>query len=241
MFDSAGTRSGAVRIVSVFTDGKSHGKVDDVAERVRRSGVQAFAVGIEGTESINQAELLLLAGNEADRVFRLDNYRDLLESIKYLTKAVCDVKKPLPFDDVDYDVVSKGEKRYLKFQATSDVVIEVKNLTGHISAFWSRSNPKPSSAVHDGEIVGRTLIKYKPKAERGREKRNVEPIGETNMEDDDVIYIGVEGLEERNDFSVAVTNNTADYVEISSSTVKYNTTEDNSDVFNNYISGNACD
>ncbi|KAI1286323.1 Collagen alpha-4(VI) chain [Halotydeus destructor] len=227
MFATTETRAGTVKIVSVFTDGQSNNPVDDAAERVRRSDVKAFGVGIGEGSSINDTELFILAGNETDRVFRLDNYQVLLESIKYLTKAVCDVQEPLPFDNVDIDVVSKGEKRYMKLKIREDVVIEAKNLTGRTRTFWSRTNPKPTSAVHDGEIIGRTLIKYKPKAERGRKRRNVAPVDEIDMDDIDVIYIGVEGLEERNNFTVVVTNNTDDYFETSTAaTVEGLVTED---------------
>ena len=79
-FSRAQTRSGAVKLAVVITDGKSENPTATMkqARLVREAGINLFALGVG--KAADQDELVNIAGRE-DRVFKADNY-DALHSIR---------------------------------------------------------------------------------------------------------------------------------------------------------------
>ncbi|KAI1308424.1 hypothetical protein HDE_00452 [Halotydeus destructor] len=89
---------------------------------------------------------------------------------------------------METDTLSRGEKRFYSRSLSRDIVIEKIDTKGRTSAFFSRTYGKPTSAVHDAEINGPTVIRYMPPP--------------TSNE----LVVGIEGLDEVNQYNLRVSS-----------------------------------
>ncbi|KAI1286366.1 Collagen alpha-1(XII) chain [Halotydeus destructor] len=158
--NSATSRNGASKVMMVFTDGNANTGAD-VATTSRLAvgyNITTIAVGIGS--SIARDQLLTIAGQDSGRVFDMTSYQALLEAFKYFAGVVCSVPEKPAIDDVIQDKVSMKEKRFYEYMVRNEgVTVNINVSMGEITGYYSFSEPKPSSAIHDGVIKGKTYIK----------------------------------------------------------------------------------
>uniref|UniRef100_A0AC35UCE3 Transmembrane matrix receptor MUP-4 n=1 Tax=Rhabditophanes sp. KR3021 TaxID=114890 RepID=A0AC35UCE3_9BILA len=87
---------GVSRIVIVITDGRSQDNVTIPAAHARDKKIQMFAVGV--TEHVLDKELLEIANNRKDRVFKVEGFKELNNKLRAaIQKVACtDFVKPPP-------------------------------------------------------------------------------------------------------------------------------------------------
>ncbi|KAJ6636541.1 Vitrin, partial [Pseudolycoriella hygida] len=88
------------RNMVVLTDGASSNPAltRASAERATQAGIRSFSVGI--TQSVNQQELLIIAGNDPSRVFHASNFAQLIQLLAPLmsySKQLIEMKKSFVF------------------------------------------------------------------------------------------------------------------------------------------------
>ena len=91
IFTRNGARDTAKQVAIIVTDGESlQDKVTEPARKMRKAGVEIFAIGVGS--SYNRAELEDMATNpDSEHVFHVDNFDTILDIEREILRDVCQV------------------------------------------------------------------------------------------------------------------------------------------------------
>ncbi|KAI1286269.1 hypothetical protein HDE_11139 [Halotydeus destructor] len=157
---STPSRNGVSKIMMVFTDGVANVGAD-VATTSRLAvdyDITNIAVGIGSSTS--RDELLHIAGQDSGRVYEVESYQALLEAHTYFSGVVCSVAaRPALGSSVLATIPARGKQFYEYEIPEGGATFDLSVTAGSVHGYYSFSEPKPSSAIHDGKINGKTYIK----------------------------------------------------------------------------------
>jgi GH24 family phage-related lysozyme (muramidase)/uncharacterized protein YegL len=134
-------KDGLPRILIVLTDGKSQDVVSIPAKNVRDENIVIYAIGIGG---YNLEQLQDIASSES-HVYTLSTFSELEIFISTLTASTCYEPRPAHLDEAIITNVAKNSYQYFSYKVseTSNLEINVIDLTGSTLVYVSRTNPHP--------------------------------------------------------------------------------------------------
>jgi len=151
LFNATSTRPGVPRIIATFTDGNhNRGNLPTAIRNVRDANLTSFAIGI-GTE-IDNAELIQIALLDPSKVFQVTNYAAFEEFVYQMNSYACEVPQEPEMGVRQSGSLSKGERRYFKFEIPQDGVSMQITSSGEMNGWYSFTNPTPNSALNDGKL-----------------------------------------------------------------------------------------
>jgi hypothetical protein len=188
------TSEGIPKVAILITDGKSNRyPLTYAVPHLQGVGVQVYALGIANPDV---EELQFIASDpDSEHVFLLNSYNDAAGFVDFLTIQTCDTPAIIdPGDNTTTEVPEDGI-RYFQVECDSfsnTVLVELFDNTGtsflYCSAVEQNPGPLTSNTVVN-DTVGVTI------------RTCVVSLNNTNSR---VVYIGVQGVEELNQFTVVV-------------------------------------
>ncbi|XP_055334274.1 uncharacterized protein LOC129585576 [Paramacrobiotus metropolitanus] len=195
------TTAATPKVNLLLTDGQSnewrYESLDSILQKSALASITSYAVGVGPAP--NQAELLTIAGNRAERVFSVTAATDLQHRLGQIHKATCRTPQtPRPREKV-LETLGKDETRLLKLQITEDTEISLDVPVGGAKVYYSLSHENPSPALRDGVCtVPGCVIRYP----RQRPRRDVVPSNATGNQSAPVnVYISIIGTEDLNNIT----------------------------------------
>jgi uncharacterized protein YegL len=138
---------GVPRILIVLTDGRSHDSVSIPAKNVRDENIVIYAIGIGG---YNLEQLKEIASSES-HVYTLSTFTQLEIFISTLTSSTCYEPRPASLNETIITDVKKDTYQYFSYKVkeSSNLEINVVDLSGSTLVYVSRTNPHPSKFDND--------------------------------------------------------------------------------------------
>lgn len=205
----------ASKVIIVQTDGKSNGQEQPgpIAEKLRSLGITIYAIGVGDYINFNELKEIGSSG----RVYKIEDYDTVVQSFQEINQVLC--REPSEIESTSVEItVDKDSTRffYFEFNTTStdrQILVDVKNIVGNcrISTSFTDENPndKELSIEDENDSTGRFSRSVELNSKLHSELVSI-PDNTTN---DNVtiskLYIGVTGLEERNVFTMNITQLTA--------------------------------
>jgi uncharacterized protein YegL len=138
---------GVPRVLIVLTDGKSHDVVSIPAKKVRDENIVVYAIGIG---EYNLAQLKEIASSES-HVHTLSTFTQLEKFISTLTASTCYEPRPASLNETIITNVAKDTYQYFSYKVkeSSNLEINVVDLSGSTLVYVSRTNPHPYEYDYD--------------------------------------------------------------------------------------------
>ena len=138
---------GVPRILIVLTDGQSHDNVSIPAKNVRDENIVVYAIGIGG---YNLGQLEDIATSES-HVYTLSTFTDLEIFISTLTASTCYEPLPASLNETIITNVAEDTYQYFSYKVkpSSNLKINVVDLSGSTIVYVSRTNPHPYKYDYD--------------------------------------------------------------------------------------------
>ncbi len=138
---------GIPRILIVLTDGKSHDNVSIPAKNVRDENIVIYAIGIG---SYNDEQLKEIASSQS-HVHELSSFTELEKFISTITSSTCYEPRPASLNKTIITNVEKDTYQYFSYKVkkSSNLKINVLDLSGSTTVYASRTNPHPYKYDND--------------------------------------------------------------------------------------------
>ena len=138
---------GIQRILIVLTDGKSEDSVSIPAKNVKDENIVIYAIGIDRYYLPNLQEI----ASSNSKVYTLSIFYDLTKFISTLMPAVCNEPRPVSLNETIFTNVSKSTYQYFSYEVnkTSNLVVNVIDISGRTLVYASRTNPYPYKYDND--------------------------------------------------------------------------------------------
>ncbi|CAI8034915.1 Protocadherin Fat 4, partial [Geodia barretti] len=188
------TSRGIPKVALLITDGKSNQyPLTYAVPHIKSLGIQVYALGIANPD-VNELQFIA-SDPDIEHVFLLNSYNDAAGFVDFLTIQTCDTPAIIDPGDNTTTEVPEGGIRYFQVQCDSFsnmVLVELYDNTGTSFLYCSatEANPGPlTSNTAVNNTVGITV------------RTCVVSLANTNSR---VVYIGVRGADEINQFTVVV-------------------------------------
>ena len=138
---------GLPRILIVLTDGHSYDIVSIPAQNVRDENIVVYAIGIA---NYNLQQLNNIASS-ASHVHTLSTFSDLEKFITTITSSTCYEPRPVSLNETIETKVDAEAYQYFTYKAnpSSNLEINVVDISGNTLLYASRTNPHPYKYDHD--------------------------------------------------------------------------------------------
>jgi uncharacterized protein YegL len=138
---------GVPRVLIVLTDGQSFDAVSTPAENVRDQNIVVYAIGVGGYDL---AQLEDIASSES-HVYTLSTFTDLEIFISTLTASTCYEPRSAPLNGTIITNVAEDAYQYFSYKVkpSSNLEINVVDLSGSTIVYVSRTNPHPYKYDYD--------------------------------------------------------------------------------------------
>jgi hypothetical protein len=138
---------GVPRVLIVLTDGRSGDSVSIPAKNVRDENIVVYAIGING---YNLEQLEDIATSKS-HVYTLSTFTDLEIFISTLTASTCYEPRSAPLDGTIITNVAEDAYQYFSYKVkqSSNLEINVVDLSGSTIVYVSRTNPNPYKYDYD--------------------------------------------------------------------------------------------
>ncbi|CAB4009313.1 collagen alpha-6(VI) chain-like [Paramuricea clavata] len=138
---------GVPRVLIVLTDGQSHDVVSIPAKNVRDENIVVYAIGIGG---YNRTQLKEIATSES-HVYTLSTFTQLAKFISTLTASTCYEPRSASLNETIITNVAKDTYQYFSYKVkeSSNLEINVVDLSGSTLVYVSRTNPHPYKYDYD--------------------------------------------------------------------------------------------
>ncbi len=138
---------GVPRILIVLTDGRSGDSVSTPAKNVRDENIVIYAIGIS---NYDDAQLKEIASSQS-HVYELSSFTELETFISTITSSTCYEPRPSSLNQTIITNVAKGTYQYFSYKVkkSSNLKINVIDLSGHTIVYVSRTNPNPYKYDYD--------------------------------------------------------------------------------------------
>ncbi|CAL8104137.1 unnamed protein product [Orchesella dallaii] len=189
MFNNATSNEGVPKVLTVFTDGGSDrgSNMTGAIQAIRDNSIKSVSIGIGGT--LNNTELHLIALNDTESVFYVNDFAALNDFLYTITSVACEIPQRPAINASVSDTLVQDEKRYYAVELPSQgITITLTINSGRTTGYWSRTESVPSSAVHDGVITGSVFIS-----------------GGNRQAGAASVYVAVQGLENMNNYTIRAT------------------------------------
>ncbi|CAB4015608.1 von Willebrand factor A domain-containing 2-like [Paramuricea clavata] len=138
---------GVPRILIVLTDGKATDSVSIPAKNVSDENIVVYAIGVGG---YNLEQLKDIASSES-HVYTLSTFTQLEIFISTLTASTCYEPRPAPLNETIITNVAEDAYQYFSYKVkpSSNLEINVVDLSGSTTVYVSRTNPHPYEYDYD--------------------------------------------------------------------------------------------
>jgi uncharacterized protein YegL len=138
---------GVPRILIVLTDGKASDSVSIPAKNVSDENIVVYAIGVGG---YNLEQLKDIASSES-HVYTLSTFTELEIFISTLTASTCYEPRPAPLNETIITNVAEDAYQYFSYKVkpSSNLEINVVDLSGSTIVYVSRTNPHPYKYDYD--------------------------------------------------------------------------------------------
>ena len=138
---------GIQRILIVLTDGKSEDSVSIPAKNVKDEDIVIYAIGIDRYYLPNLQEI----ASSNSKVYTLSIFTDLKKFISTLMPSVCYEPHPVSLNETIFTNVTKDTYLYFTYEVskTSNLVVNVIDISGRTLVYASRTNPHPYKYDND--------------------------------------------------------------------------------------------
>ncbi|CAB4037185.1 collagen alpha-1(XIV) chain-like, partial, partial [Paramuricea clavata] len=139
--------NGVPRVLIVLTDGISYDSVSIPAKNVRDENIVVYGIGIG---NYNLKQLQEIASSDS-HVYRLSTFSQLEIFISTLTSSTCYEPRPTSLNQTIITDVAKDTYLYFSYKVpkSSNLELNVVDLSGSTSIFGSRTNPHPYKYDND--------------------------------------------------------------------------------------------
>ena len=138
---------GISRVLIVLTDGQSYDSVSTPAKNVRDENIVIYAIGIG---SYDDEQVKEIASSES-HVYTLSSFTELEKFISTITSSTCNEPRPASLKEAMITNVKKGTYQYFRYKVkkSSNLKINVVDISGHTIVYASRTNPHPYKYDND--------------------------------------------------------------------------------------------
>ena len=138
---------GLPRILIVLTDGRSGDSVSTPAKNVRDENIVVYAIGVA---NYDLQQLENIASSES-HVYTLSAFSELEKFISTITSSTCYEPRPVSLNEtIETNVAGDAYQYFIyKVNPSSNLEINVVDLSGSTLVYASRTNPHPYKYDHD--------------------------------------------------------------------------------------------
>ena len=153
VFENSSSGAEIQRILVVFTDGPGPIPPAEESLLARQNNITTIAIGIGNTA--DQKELLMIANDKVDRVYRFQDFNIAHEIISILNY---EISKPyieeIDFDQIGNYILNLNETFYLKTLVVTEkgLTLCLENIEGAVDIYYSYSYETPNKVFNDGII-----------------------------------------------------------------------------------------
>jgi uncharacterized protein YegL/GH24 family phage-related lysozyme (muramidase) len=154
---------GVPRILIVLTDGMAEDNVSKPAKELKDKNIVVHAIGIG--KYIDHEQLEDIASSKS-HVHLLSTFTDLEKFISTITSSTCYESRPVPLNQTIITNVAKDSYQYFsyKLNATSNLEININDVSGRTFIYASRTNPHPYKYDYDVSDISFKVPQQKRKA-----------------------------------------------------------------------------
>ncbi|CAB4026081.1 Hypothetical predicted protein [Paramuricea clavata] len=138
---------GVPRVLIVLTDGKSQDAVSTPGKNVRDENIVVYAIGV-GRYDLEQLQDI---ATSKSHVYTLSTFTELEKLISTLTAATCYEPRSASLNETIITNVAKDTYQYFSYKVkpSSNLEINVVDLSGSTIVYVSRTNPHPYEYNYD--------------------------------------------------------------------------------------------